>query len=86
MWIRSETNKLYNLTHAHTVKIEKREDGFVVAAHFSTPNDQEQVGELTKVKPTEVEPMAIIRRIENSLADNDRVLDLMRSAAQAGHF
>ncbi len=40
MWIKSEEGKLFNVSNAHAIVIEERQNGFVVLAEFN-PTDMQ---------------------------------------------
>ena len=76
MWIKSEDGRLYNLEHFDTVEMLTTKEGFqVIARALGT----DRVIQLTEVKDNDVEPRAVVKRISNSIVDNDRILDLERS-------
>ena len=53
MWIKSEEGKLFNVSNAHAIQIEERQNGYVVLAEFN---------------PTDVRSFNLTKRTEREIA------------------
>ena len=73
MWIKSEEGKLFNVSNAHAIVIEERQNGFVVLAEFN-PTDVRSFN-LTKRTVQEV-ALRTLNEIEEAFQNQQAFLNL----------